>query len=517
MSSPDYDVIVVGAGSSGGALAARLSEDPHRRVLVLEAGRVYGAIEDLPKAVRDPADVSGGTAGSELNWNLVGEFADGFTAPVARGKVIGGSSSINAAYFIRGTPADFAGWAALGNDEWSYDEVLPYFRRAETDREFGDNRQLHGATGPIPVRREQADRAPEFTSAFTEAAIGLGFPMEVDKNGSGAGGVGPVPGNVRDGLRVGTAAGYLIPASSRPNLTIVGGARVTAVLFEGDRCVGVEAVVQGVRTLFRGGETVLAAGALRTPQLLLLSGIGPADELRRHGLAVRSDLQGVGRGLTDHPKMSSRWTYDHAFPPAPGRSAMTSAINWTAEGSWTPGDLEILPFVATRASMFGGDPTDPSLATPVVQVCVTQEDSRGEVELVSGDPMKNPRLTWNFFRSERDRVRIREAMRVLVELYAARPLQEVGARLLDIGPSDVGDGDAADKWMRSRLNYAGHASCTCRMGPESDPMAVVDQRGRVRGVRSLRICDQSVFPRITSRGPAATAIMLGERMSAFFD
>ncbi|WP_166459812.1 mycofactocin dehydrogenase MftG [Amycolatopsis pithecellobii] len=516
MSREEFDVIIVGSGSCGGALAARLTGDPDRRVLVLEAGAVYESVAALPQRVRDPADVSGGMPGSPHNWELTGEFADGFVAPVARGKVIGGSSSINAAYFIRGTKENFTEWAALGNDEWSYEKVLPFYKRSESEKDFPHDTEHHGTTGPIPVQREPIDRAPEFTRAFTDAAIGLGFPVEDDKNGPGSGGVGPVPTNISHGLRVSSAVGYLIPNLGRTNLTVKGGVQVTRVLFQGTRCIGVEASVEGRTQRFHARQTVLSAGALRTPQLLMLSGIGPARQLKEHGIEVLADVPGVGQNLMDHPKMSSPWTFSGTFPVLPGRNVMTSNLNWTAEGSGQAGDLEILPFVASRASMFRVDTDAVAMRVPAVQVSVMQEDSRGEVTLASADPLGNPRMKWNFFQQESDRVRIREGMKVLDELFHSAPMRAIGAKLLSLDKTDLASNAAMDAWMISHLNYAGHPSCTCKMGPDTDPMAVVDQYGTVRGVENLRICDQSVFPKLTSRGPAATAYLLGERMSAFF-
>ena len=513
----EFDVVIVGSGSSGGTLAGRLSENDQRTVLVLEAGLVYESVDALPPVLRDPADVSGGMPGSTHNWDLFGEFADGFTAPVARGKVMGGSSSINAAYFIRGTPANFDEWSALGNTEWGYEQVLPFLRRSESDKDFPQDARHHGTSGPIPVHREAVDRSPRFTEAFTAAAASLGFPFEQDKNGAGSGGVGPVPTNNFDGLRVGTAVGYLIPALGRPNLTVQGGAHVTRLLIEAGRCRGVEAVVDGRPQRFYAGEVVLCAGALRTPQLLMVSGLGPAEQLRPLGIKVLVDLCGVGQNLMDHPKMSTTWTFDGGFPPMPGRNVMTSNLNWTATGSAQEGDLEILPFVATRAAMGLGSAADTVNLSPAVQVSVMQEDSRGEVRLISDDPFVAPRLTWNFFREESDRVRIREAMLTLRAIYGSASMRAIGARLLELDDEDLANDKAMDAWMRSHLNYAGHPSCTAKMGPESDPTTVVDQYGRVRGVEGLRICDQSAFPKLTSRGPAATAIMFGERMSAFFE
>ena len=514
MSQKEYDVIIVGSGSSGGALAARLTEDPGRKVLVLEAGSVYRTVEALPPSVLDPADISDAMPGGSQNWSLIGELRDGCMKPVPRGKVLGGSSSINATYFVRGTKENFAQWAAMGNDAWSYDKVLAAYKRSESEKDFPQDSEHHGTTGPIPVQREATDRAPEFTQAFTDASLGLGFPREDDKNASGAAGIGPVPMNTFARRRVGSAVGYLIPSMDRPNLNITGGAHVTRVLLEGDKCVGVEASVNGQTQQFHARQTVLSAGALRSPQILMLSGIGPARHLREHGIDVRVSLPGVGQNLMDHPKIYSPWTFSGEHPAMPGRGVLTSSVNWTAQGSGENGDLEILPFVASPSAMFHQE--GPGMNVPIVQISVMQEHSRGEVTLTSANPLSNPGMKWNFFQEENDRVRFREGMRVLYELYDSAPMRAIGASLLTLGKDDLASDATMDAWMTTNLWGTGHPSCTCKMGPATDPMAVVDQHGLVRGVENLRICDQSVFPKLTSRGPSATAIMLGERMSEFF-
>lgn len=533
----EYEVVIVGSGSSGGALAARLSEGGSRSVLVLEAGPVYSSVNELPGAVLDPADFSNALPGSANNWDLMGSLTDGVQAPIPRGKGLGGSSSINGAYFIRGLPENFDHWAALGNDQWSYEKVLPFFRRSESERDFPDD-ERHGTAGPIPVSREPDDRSPQFTAAFAQGALELGHRSEPDKNAPVGGGVGPVPMNINRGYRVGTALGYLIPSMSRPNLEVRGGAFAHRVLFEGGRAVGVEATVDGQLRTFRGAEVVLSAGAFRTPHLLMLSGIGPAAHLREKGVEVRVDLPGVGQGLTDHPELSTPWKVRGRYPATPGRGVLTSALHWTADGSEKPGDLEILPFVAAPASMMhlagaARHPvatlammrkTSPRLVIsqarnarlPFVVIGLQQEDSRGTVTLASANPQDQPVLDWNLFAEESDTRRFREAVRVTEELFESKAMRAAGVSLLGLGREDTANDTALDDWVRKHLFTVGHASCTCRMGPDSDPDAVVDQQGRVRGVENLWICDQSIFPEIPSRGPNATAIMVGERMSEFF-
>ncbi|KUH67475.1 hypothetical protein AU184_26355 [Mycolicibacterium novocastrense] len=300
-----------------------------------------------------------------------------------------------------------------------------------------------------------------------------------------------------------------------------------------------QATVRGQLTEFRGSEIVFSAGALRTPQLLMLSGIGPASHLREWGIEVRMDLPGVGANLTDHPELSVPWTFRGRHPAMPGRGMLTSALHWTADGSDKPGDLEILPFVATTAQMMRianmmRNPLNTAkmirntslslvlsqartMRLPFIVIGLQQPNSRGSVKLAAADPTVAPQLHWNVFAEEADRRRFREAITVTSAIFEASSMRAIGASLKGLGPNDLRSNASLDVWMNEHIFTVGHASGTCRMGPSSDPDAVADQYGRVHGVENLRICDQSLFPEIPSRGPNATAIMLGERMAEFFE
>ena len=501
MPEPEWDVVVVGAGTSGCALAARLA-DAGRRVLLLEAGADHAGPADFPPEIRDAATMRAAIPGHPANWALVGELTGGLTVPVPRGRVVGGSSALNAGSFIRATRADLDGWAAEGNDLWSSDAVLPAFRRLEADREFGD-RPEHGGDGPVPVTRAQESHP--LADAFAAAAAELGHPAEPDKNAGGtAPGFGPVPLNVVDGVRVNTAMAYLSPRRGVANLTVRGGVTVRRVVVEHARAVGVE-TADGV---VRAAEVVLCAGAVASPHLLLLSGIGPADGLRRGGIDVVADVAGVGAGFSDHPNVYVGYRPGRVLPAA--ALPLHGVLHATSSGSELPGDLEILPWLTPFARITGGPPA-PHADELVVGVGLQRPDSRGRLTLHEGDPLRQPRLAYGYLAGEADRRRLREGVRLAADLLRAGPLAPLVAGRSDLPDGVLQDDRELDVWIRAHLTTAIHLSGTARMGPPSDPGAVVDQQLRVRGVRGLRVADTSVLPWVPSRGPAATAVMVGER------
>ena len=498
----EWDVVVVGAGTSGCVVAARLA-DAGRRVLLLEAGADHPRPADFPPELRDPSTMAAAEPGHPANWGLTGELVEGRTAPVPRGRVVGGSSALNAGSFLRATRADLDGWAGLGNDLWSYDRVLPAFRRSETDRDFGD-RPHHGASGPVPVQRPRAEHP--LATAFAEASAELGFPVEADKNADGPPGYGPVPLNVADGVRVNTAMAYLSPRRGSPGLTVRGSTQVHGVVLERGRAVGVR-TDDGV---VRAGEVVLSAGAVGSPHLLLLSGIGPAAQLRAAGIDVRADVPGVGADFTDHPHVYVGYRPANSIPMPAGRLPLHGVLHVSSDGSRVPGDLELLPWLTPFSRITGG-PADPHREELVVGVGLQAEDSRGRLGLDEVDPARPPRLEYRYLTEESDRRRLREGVRLAAELLRTRALTPLVAERTGL-PDDVLTWDAAlDRWVRAHLTTAIHLSGTARMGPGTDPGAVVDQQLRVRGVAGLRVVDTSVLPTAPSRGPAATAVMVGER------
>jgi choline dehydrogenase len=498
----EWDVVVVGAGTSGCVLAARLA-DAGRRVLLLEAGADHARPADFPPELRDASTMAASMPGHPANWDLAGELTGSLTVPVPRGRVVGGCSALNAGSFLRATRADLDGWAAAGNDLWSYDRVLPAYCRSETDRDFGD-RPHHGTAGPIPVERPRAGHP--LATAFAGAAAELGFPAEPDKNADGPPGYGPVPFNVADGVRINTAMAYLSPRRGLPALTVRGGVPVRRVVVERGRAVG----VQTDAGVVRAAEVVLSAGAVGSPHLLLLSGIGAAGDLRTAGIDVVADVPGVGADFTDHPNVYVGYRPAAPLPMPPGGLPLHGVLHATSSGSARPGDLELLPWLTPFSRITGGPPA-PHRDELVLGIGLQAEDSRGRLSLAGSDPLCPPRLEYRYLTEESDRRRLREGVRLAVELLATRAFAPVVAERTRL-PDDVLTRDAAlDRWIRSHLATAIHLAGTARMGPEGDPGAVVDQLLRVRGVTGLRIVDTSVLPRVPSRGPAATAVMLGER------
>lgn len=542
-----YDTVVVGAGSSGAVLAARLSERQQRQVLLLEAGDDYATLEETPEEIRDVRSMFASMPGHPNNWAFVGALTSELTYSVPRGRAVGGSSALNGGYFVRATRADLERWSADGNDRWSYEQVLRYFRAAEADRDFDD--EWHGRDGPVPVGRDHGALEHPVVAAFFESCRTLGFEEEKDKNAPGTHGFGLVPQNVAGGVRVSTAISHLLPARRCRNLTVQGNALVLRVLIEGGRATGVDVEIGGERTVVNAGEVVLSAGAVKSAHLLLLSGIGDSGQVRAHGIEPVVHLPGVGRQFSDHPHLMVGYR-TRGVPPFGGEwGLIPAALELAGDGEPAGDDLEILlrmaPFGAMmlgasrrgRAASVGrlirrplamlGAMRGVSLRHAASQarrqadlslgIGLQRPESRGRVTLDSSDPHSQPRLEYNYLEPGADRRRMRSAVRTAASLLEQAAFREVVSRRTTPPDEVLADDQALDGWMRRSIATAVHMCGTCRMGPSSDPYAVVDQHCRVYGVDRLRVVDTSVIPGAISRGPNATAVMLGERAAALME
>ncbi|TYP87874.1 mycofactocin dehydrogenase MftG [Blastococcus xanthinilyticus] len=494
-----WDVVVVGAGTAGCPLAARLA-DAGRRVLLLEAGADH---REVPGDLRDATSLKAAVPGHPANWDLPGLLPGGRRISVPRGRVVGGSSAVNAGYFVRPTPADADGWAAAGNDLWGWGRLLPALRRLESDLDFGPS-GLHGADGPMPVRRPAA--GPPLAAAFGSAAGELGFPVETDKNGGGPPGHGPLPRNVVDGVRISTADAYLAPRRGHSRLTVRGGVRVLRVLVAGGRAVGVRTTAGDVRA----GEVVLSAGAVGSPHLLLLSGIGPAAALRAAGVEVLVDAPGVGTRCSDHPLVYLPFQPGDGVTAGVGQAPLHGVLHARSGDGAGPGDLEVLPWLAPFAQVMAGEPA-PAGSGVEFGVSLQRPEGRGRLALDGADPARPPVVDYRHLAEPVDRERMRAGVRLAARLMRTAALAEVGRPGADPGEAVLADDAALDRWIHGRLTTAVHLSGSAPMGPEGDPLAVVDQRLRVRGVDGLRVADTSVLPAVPSRGPALTAVLVGER------
>jgi choline dehydrogenase len=527
--SSTYDYVIIGAGSAGCVLSYRLGAKPENRILVLEAGgqdHFYNWKIHMPAAFAYPL------ADDKVNWAYHSEpdpFMDGRRMYCPRGRVIGGSSSINGMVYIRGHARDYDRWAQLGLAGWSYSDVLPYFRRAES-RDLGAD-DYHGGEGPLHVSRGHTPQ-PLF-KAWVEAGRQAGYPMTSDLNGYQQEGLGPMDMTTWRGRRWSAAKAYLRPAMKRGNVEVEARALTLRVLFEGRRAVGVEYVQGGrVKQARARREVIVSAGSINSPQVLMLSGIGAADELRKYDIPVVHDLPGVGQNLQDHLE-----TYvQHAcLQPITLYPVMKNPLRQLLVGmQWTffgtgPGatnHFEAGGFIRSRAGVEHPDlqyhflpiaaSYDGSQAAQghgfQAHVGPMRPTSRGHVKLKSRDPRQSPAILFNYMQTEGDRQEMRAAIRLTREIFAQKAFDPYRGPELSPGPAVKTDAEI-DAHIRKMGESAYHPSCTCKMGLPSDPVAVVDGQARVHGLESLRVVDASIMPNVVSGNLNAPTIMLAEKLS----
>jgi choline dehydrogenase len=516
-----YDVVIVGGGAAGSVLAGRLAADGQTSVLVLEAGPDYPDPATLPDEIKFGHTRFAEAPDSQHNWALRGIITEEQGAiHVAQGKVIGGGSSINGQAMQRGFPEDFDSWAALGNDQWAYDKILPYFRKSERDLDIQDN-YCHGSDGPVPVRRRQTGPWPAIQEAFHSACLKAGYGTTNDKNGLHPAGLGLTPSNNIDGVRVSTAMAHLGMVRHHLNLTVRGGVFVRRIVIEDGRAVGVEAESGGKMFRIDAGRVVLSAGAIRSPHLLLLSGVGPADQLEKFGIPVLGHLPGVGRNLMNHCSAQTPFKVKDGVSLEAHRDAAHFSLHYTAEGSNYVNDMvlrtttmvderrERVPGVRTK--YLSGDVPPERVAR--ISCTLGLPDGAGYVRLASADASVQPEFNYCYLQHPNDIRRVRDGVRLATGLLESDAYKDIVDHRIHPAGDILANDDALDLWIRQTVGTARHVSGTCKMGPDEDPMAVVDQYCRVKGIQGLWVADASVMPRIPRSGGAhATVIMIGERV-----
>ncbi len=505
--APTYDDIIVGAGSAGAVLAARLSEDAARRVLLLEAGPDYPTIEATPHDLRDSTWMSL----VHHDWGFKADAIKGREIEFPRGKVTGGSSAVNGTLALRGVPADYDEWASVGNTEWAWARVLPYFRKLEDDQD--EDGPLHGRGGPIPVRRWKASELLPLQRAYLEAGQALGFSGVKDHNHPEATGIGPWPLNQRDGMRVSTAIAYLLPARERHNLTIRPHSLVNRVVFEGSRAVGVEVESGGALEVVRGQRITLSAGAIATPAILLRSGIGSRDDLEALGIAPVLDLPGVGANLIDHPLASV------ALVPRPGVCDKTQPVlqvgtRYTAPGSAEWNDMQLYMF--SQADLTEIPAAMALVGAPMVfavGATLQRPRSRGRISLISPDPRSQPRIELNYLDDPEDMRRMAEGVRLAWRVAQWPAIIQHAEHIAILTEEIVASDEFLQGYLQMAVTTIYHPVGTARMGPDGDAGAVVDQLGRVRGMEGLAVVDASIMPNVPRANTNLTCIMIGERIA----
>lgn len=519
----DFDFIIIGAGSSGCVLASRLSADPDARVLLLEAGD-----RDKNIFIHMPAGIARVKDNPKTDWcyeTSAQSSLDGRKIPIPRGKVLGGSSAINAMVYIRGQREDYDTWRDLGNEGWGYEDVLPYFIKSENNTGANIEAGFHGADGPLAVMDRVHNHL--LSDAFIDASKAAGLPQNNDFNGKTQEGFGRYQVTQKKSKRCSAATAYLRPVLERGNLTIETRAHVLQLKITRDRVTGVEYMQNGkVRLVEAAGEVILSAGAIGSPQVMMLSGLGPAAELNRHGIPVVADMAGVGQNLYDHLSLSVLAKTKEPISLAGiggGISAISVLVQYLRNrtGPGTTNGAESGGFVASHLSdgrpdiqmhfvplMLGKGMIDTKIHGVTVHACNLRPTDVGELRLASKNPMDAPIIDNRFLETDGNIQVMREGIKIAREILAQKPMADLLSNEYMPGPAKMSDA-ALDRFIRATAETEYHPVGTCKMGRDS--MAVVDTSLRVHGMKNLRVVDASVMPTILSGNTNAPCAMIAEK------
>lgn len=514
-----YDYVIVGAGSAGAIMAARLSEDPSVNVLLLESGPLHNKMEELPGNLRYGYGVNDR---DENFWYSGTPDAKMFVADatpyqppmlVPRGTTFGGSSSVNAQIFLRGEPDDYDSWGANWTSLWGYANCLPFFNKLENDLDFGGD--FHGKNGPIKcIRIPKKDWAPD-QEAFFQGIKSIGYPETEDHNDPDSTGVGPLPFNTIDRVRQSTWLTYLLPILHRPNLTLRPKTKALRLNIDKTTISSINVETDGKSDLVLGNQFILSSGAIGSPQLLMLSGMGPAGLLESLGINPVLDIPGVGRNLRDHPQVALTWNVQPSYKFNTEARGIQVAIRYTATHSQLRNDMLIHPVSFSRSKWNRGsiytDELESDLCVGMV-ASIYLAKGQGAMHLRSSDPGVQPYLDYNYLANQDDLDRLRESVRICINISKSGFYENIISGPHNPSGFDTDDDNEMNLWLQKNVRTSHHISGTCKMGPQSDNMSVVDESGKIYGLSNLRVVDASIMPDCVRANTNVPTMMIAERV-----